>query len=413
MGRGIFVLNAPDRGAGEAPHPAQRYGPGRFRARFGVLDLTGDGNRRPRLRRRTSVASSGGLDSTPHRDQGLHDRQPGRRPTGTQDLLSRPNVVRDRGLPLGLLRHRRPLESPCRTNVVDRMYALHDDGTANRNESNLVDVTSDVRPERLVLRDDPEDQHQGGKRLVHSAERQPRARRVLSSPTAFFSVFFSTFTPITGACNGRWRWPACTRSTTRPAGFRTPRCRNPDGRGARGSRRRFTQGMRVRHHRQEHPDRADRHGCRRPARRGFIASSGAVGQPPLAALPQQRDPRSSWRECSTAAALPVMRMTNLMKADENEEPDANSFCPMLVLGPRPWLRPSVYATSRSGNRRGGGSTADHGLRPAIQDRAGDRAHRSRRPPHRASRRLVPGTPVRARRRRRGHAWGVVKATLVR
>ena len=64
-----------------------------------------------------------------------------------QDLLRARRRARPR-LPLGLLRHRRP-SNPLDTSVVDRMYGVKDDGTLNLTESDLVDVTTRRRAERL------------------------------------------------------------------------------------------------------------------------------------------------------------------------------------------------------------------------------------------------------------------------
>ncbi|HYC22102.1 MAG TPA: PilC/PilY family type IV pilus protein, partial [Candidatus Bathyarchaeia archaeon] len=88
--------------------------------------------------------------------------------------------------------------NPMTTNVVDRFYAVRDDGTSNLTESSLVDVTNNVvqpgTPAATALLNQIKSAHGWFIQLGGSGE------KVLASPTVFFNVAFSTFTPSTAKC---------------------------------------------------------------------------------------------------------------------------------------------------------------------------------------------------------------------
>jgi type IV pilus assembly protein PilY1 len=294
MGRGIFVLNALT-GALVKPLIRPSGMDWAIPSTVGVLDLTGDG-----IVDRAYVGDLGGqlwrLDSTLTATK-VFTTGTGSAPTGRK-IYYPPDVVRDRGF-LSVFFGTGDRSNPLQTNVVDRMYALRDNGTANKNESNLVDVTSDVRQNGSSSEATLKTSIKNASGWFIQLNANP-GEKVLSSPTAFFSVFFSTFTPVSGVCNagGDARLYTLNYAT---GGIPDSSVQDPDGAGPLQPPTVST-GMRVDIIGKSIPTELTVT-VQKTSSAGFIASSGAVGQPPLAALPNNVTP-ISWRECSTLTPCP-------------------------------------------------------------------------------------------------------------
>jgi type IV pilus assembly protein PilY1 len=118
---------------------------------------------------------------------------------GKRRIFYAPDIVRDRGF-LSVFFGTGDRSNPLRTDVVDRMYGVRDDGTSNLDEGDLIDVTTRVEEngsdEEAELIEELGDTNGW---LIRLADRA--GEKVLASPAAFFSVFFTTFTPINGVCN--------------------------------------------------------------------------------------------------------------------------------------------------------------------------------------------------------------------
>lgn len=88
--------------------------------------------------------------------------------------------------------------NPLETGVVDRFYAVRDDGDDNLGEASLVDVTNNVvqpgTAEEANLLQQIANQKGWYIRLQGAGE------KVLAPPTVFFNVAFTTFTPSGAAC---------------------------------------------------------------------------------------------------------------------------------------------------------------------------------------------------------------------
>jgi hypothetical protein len=124
---------------------------------------------------------------------------------------------------------------------------------------------------------------------------QRPGEKVLASPSAFFSVFFSTFVPLSGVCNagGDARVYELNYET---GGIPDSKAADPDGDGpesaptvARDDRfiligKSIPTELTVT--------------LQRATASGFIASSGNVDRLPLPELPNNVTPLS-WRECSS------------------------------------------------------------------------------------------------------------------
>jgi type IV pilus assembly protein PilY1 len=207
-----------------------------------------------------------------------------------------PDVVRDRGF-LSVFFGTGDRSNPLDTSVVDRLYALKDDGVPNLTESaNLVDVTSRLEQngsqQEATLKDELKLAHGWYIRL----DAQP-GEKVLASPSAFFSVFFSTFTPVTGVCNAGG--DARLYQLNYETGGIPDSTVNPDGDNGDGGH--VPPIVTIQ-------DRFANIGKSIPTEltvtiqkdtsSGFLASSGAVDRVPLPALPANVTPLS-WRECST------------------------------------------------------------------------------------------------------------------
>ncbi|HEY2387734.1 MAG TPA: PilC/PilY family type IV pilus protein [Candidatus Binatia bacterium] len=295
MGRGIFVIN-PSTGVLLKPLIRPAGMDWAIPSTVGVLDLTGDG-----IVDRAYVGDLGGqlwrLDSTLTATK-LFTTGTGTAPTGRK-IYYPPDVVRDRGF-LSVFFGTGDRSNPLQTTVVDRIYALHDDGTANRNESNLIDVTSDVRQNGSSSETSLKTAIKNASGWFIQLNANP-GEKVLASPTAFFSIFFSTFTPVSGACNagGDARLYTLNYAT---GGIPDSSVQDPDGPSGPGQPPTVSTGMRVDIIGKSIPTELTVT-IQKTSSAGFIASSGAVGQPPLAALPNNVTP-ISWRECSTLTPCP-------------------------------------------------------------------------------------------------------------
>jgi type IV pilus assembly protein PilY1 len=88
--------------------------------------------------------------------------------------------------------------SPMSTHFTDRFYAVRDDGTNNLGEGDLVNVTSRVEQPGSTQYDgllDDVQSHHGWYIVLGS-----NGEKVLSPPTVYFNVAFSTFIPSTAVC---------------------------------------------------------------------------------------------------------------------------------------------------------------------------------------------------------------------
>jgi type IV pilus assembly protein PilY1 len=294
VGRGIFVID-PLTGALLKPLIRPTGMDWAIPSTVGVLDLTGDG-----IVDRGYVGDLGGqlwrLDSSLAATK-LFTTGTGSAPTGRK-IYYPPDVVRDRGF-LSVFFGTGDRSNPLQTTVVDRIYGLHDDGGANKTEGNLIDVTSDVRQNGSSSETSLKTSIKNASGWFIQLNSNP-GEKVLASPTAFFSVFFSTFTPVSGACNagGDARLYTLNYAT---GGIPDSSVQDPDGSGP-GQPPTVSTGMRVDIIGKSIPTELTVT-IQKTSSAGFIASSGAVGQPPLAALPNNVTP-ISWRECSTLTPCP-------------------------------------------------------------------------------------------------------------
>jgi type IV pilus assembly protein PilY1 len=257
-----------------------------------VLDLTGDG-----IIDRAYVGDLGG--QMWRLDQALNATRLFSAPAGHK-IFYAPDVVRDRGF-LSVFFGTGDRQNPLDTSVVDRLYAVKDDGTSNLQESgsggHLIDVTTRVEQNgseaEATLKDEIKNAYGWYIRLVSPGE------KALASPTAFFSVFFSTFTPVSGACNagGDARLYQLNYET---GGIPDSSVDDGDDGGDGGD---VPPVVTVN-------DRFVAIGKSIPTEltvtlqketsSGFLASSGAVDRVPLPALPNNVTPLT-WRECDTGA----------------------------------------------------------------------------------------------------------------
>jgi type IV pilus assembly protein PilY1 len=212
---------------------------------------------------------------------------------GSRKIYYAPDVVRDRGF-LSVFFGTGDRSNPLETSVVDRIYAVKDDGSSGLDESNLVDVTDTVEQngsdEEATLKTDL----QSSSGWFIALDQRP-GEKVLASPSAFFSVFFSTFVPLSGVCNagGDARVYELNYET---GGIPDSKVVDPDGDGpdsaptiARDDRfiligKSIPTELTVT--------------IQRAGSSGFVASSGNVDRLPLPELPNNVTPLS-WRECST------------------------------------------------------------------------------------------------------------------
>lgn len=212
---------------------------------------------------------------------------------GNRKIYYAPDVVRDRGF-LSVFFGTGDRSNPLETSVVDRMYGVKDDGTSNLTETNLIDVTTRVTQNgssaEATLKTEL-----GAKKGWYVMLNQRPGEKILASPSAFFSVFFSSFVPLAGVCNagGDARVYELNYET---GGIPDSKVQDPDGDGpdsaptvARDDRfivigKSIPTELTVT--------------IQRAGSSGFVASSGNVDRLPLPELPNNVTPLS-WRECST------------------------------------------------------------------------------------------------------------------
>lgn len=304
MGRGIFVLNALT-GALVTPLIRPTNMNWAMPSTVAALDLTGDG-----ILDRAYVGDLGGqmwrLDPTLAATKLFTTGSSSTPPSGRK-IYYPPDVVRDRGF-LSVFFGTGDRSNPLQTTVTDRMYSVKDDGGSNKVEcggssgcssSQVVDVTTQVAQNGSSSEGTLKDSIKAGAGWF-IALNQNSGEKVLSSPTAFFSVFFTTFTPLSGACNagGDARLYTLNYST---GGIPDSSVEDPDGDGP-GAPPVVARSMRVITIGKSIPTELTVT-VQKKGSAGFIASSGAVSQPPLAALPNNVTP-ISWRECSTLTPCP-------------------------------------------------------------------------------------------------------------
>ncbi len=289
MGRGIFVLNAAT-GALVTPLIRPTSMDWAMPSTVAALDLNGDG-----LVDRGYVGDLGGqmwrLDGT------LATTKLFTAPAGHK-IFYPPDVVRDRGF-LAVFFGTGDRSNPLSTTVTDRLYDVKDDGGSNKTEANLTDVTTNVAQNGSSAETTLKSALKTSGGWFIQLNQNP-GEKVLASPTAFFSVFFSTFTPVTGACNagGDARLYTLNYST---GGIPDSSVVDPDGTGP-AQPPTVSRAMRVSILGKSIPTELTVT-IQKTGSSGFIASSGAVGQPPLAALPNNVTP-ISWRQCSTEVPCP-------------------------------------------------------------------------------------------------------------
>lgn len=212
---------------------------------------------------------------------------------GNRKIYYAPDVVRDKGF-LSVFFGTGDRNNPLETTPVDRLYGVKDDGTSNLTESNLVNVTTrvyqngsnDEKALKVEL---------GAKNGWYIALDQRPGEKVLASPSAFFSVFFSTFVPVSGVCNagGDARVYEVNYET---GGIPDDKAADPDGDGPESAPtvarddRFIVIGKSI-------PTELTVT-IQRAGSSGFVASSGNVDRLPLPELPNNVTPLS-WRECST------------------------------------------------------------------------------------------------------------------
>ncbi|MCC6847629.1 MAG: hypothetical protein IT294_03940 [Deltaproteobacteria bacterium] len=212
---------------------------------------------------------------------------------GNRKIYYAPDVVRDRGF-LSVFFGTGDRSNPLETSVVDRIYAVKDDNTSNLTEANLVDVTTRVEQNGSESEADLKEELKDAQGWFIQLNQQA-GEKVLASPSAFFSVFFSTFVPISGVCNagGDARVYELNYET---GGIPDSKVVDPDGDGpdpvptvARDDRflligKSIPTELTVT--------------IQKEGSSGFVASSGNVDRLPLPELPNNVTPLS-WRECST------------------------------------------------------------------------------------------------------------------
>ena len=212
---------------------------------------------------------------------------------GNRKIYYAPDVVRDKGF-LSVFFGTGDRNNPLQTTPVDRMYGIKDDGTSNLTESNLIDVTT------RVYQNGSNDEKSlkvelGAKNGWYIQLNQRSGEKVLASPSAFFSVFFSTFVPISGVCNagGDARVYEVNYET---GGIPDEKAADPDGSGPESAPT-VTRDDRFIVIGKSIPTELTVT-IQREGSSGFVASSGNVDRLPLPELPNNVTPLS-WRECST------------------------------------------------------------------------------------------------------------------
>ena len=118
-------------------------------------------------------------------------------PTLSGSRINRPDAVVNRGS-VTVYFGTGDRVDPMRTDVVNRFYAVRDDGTNHLIENDLVDVTNRVTSagttEAIQLEEDIASAQGWYLRLGAPGE------KVLAAPSVYFNLIFTTFTPSTEAC---------------------------------------------------------------------------------------------------------------------------------------------------------------------------------------------------------------------
>lgn len=214
---------------------------------------------------------------------------------GNRTIYYAPDVVRDRGF-LSVFIGTGDRSNPLETSVVDRMYGVKDDGASNLTESDLVDVTTRVEQNGSQAEIDLKDEIKAKQGWYVQLNQRP-GEKVLASPVAYFSVFFSTFVPIAGVCNagGDARVYELNYET---GGIPDAKAADPDGDGPQPAPT-VTRNDRFIVIGKSIPTELTVT-IQREGSSGFVASSGNIDEIPLPELPNNVTPLS-WRECSTGA----------------------------------------------------------------------------------------------------------------
>jgi type IV pilus assembly protein PilY1 len=287
-GRGVFVINATSGALIANIRPAGMDWA--IPSTVAALDLTGDG-----ILDRAYVGDLGGQM---WRINGALQATLLFSAAANHKIFYAPDVVRDRGF-LSVFFGTGDRNNPLQTTVEDRLYGIKDDGASNKTESSLVDVTTQVVQNGSDAETTLKNSLKTSSGWMIRLNQRP-GEKVLASPTAFFSVFFSTFTPVSGVCNagGDARLYALNYET---GGIPDSAVEDPDGDGP-AQPPSVSRDMRFIAIGQSIPTELTVT-IQKETSTGFIASSGAVDQPPLPKLPNNVSP-VSWRECSTSAPCP-------------------------------------------------------------------------------------------------------------
>jgi type IV pilus assembly protein PilY1 len=288
MGRGVFVLNAETGALVSHLRPSgMNYA---VPSNVAVLDLTGDG-----FLDRAYVGDLGG--QMWRIDQSLTATRlfsaPSDPGTALYKIFYPPDVLRDFGF-LSVFFGTGDRSNPLSTAIEDRIYHVKDDGTSNLTEDDLVDVTDQVEQNGSDAEAELKETLKLAKGWFIVLNERP-GEKVLASPTAFFSVFFTTFTPLEGACNagGDARLYELNYATggIPDRNVEDPDDDDPDAPTVGRDGRFVDLGKSIP---TELTVTIQREGAS-----GFVASSGEVDQIDLPGLPQNVTP-ISWFEWSTA-----------------------------------------------------------------------------------------------------------------
>ena len=296
MGRGIFVIKVTDGTQLQYIRPAGMNWA--MPSTVAALDVTGDG-----IVDRGYIGDLGGqmwrFDGTLTTTKLFTTAPTGSSAPTTRKIYYPPDVVRDRGF-LSVFFGTGDRSNPLQTTVTDRIYSVKDNGGSNKTETDLVDVTSNVAQNGSTAEATLKSSIKTSSGWFIKLDQNP-GEKVLSSPAAFFSVFFTTFTPVSGACNagGDARLYTLNYST---GGIPDTEVQDPDGEDGPGVPPTVSRAMRTITIGKSIPTELTVT-VQKSSSAGFIASSGAVSQPPLAALPNNVTP-ISWRECSTETPCP-------------------------------------------------------------------------------------------------------------
>ncbi len=208
-----------------------------------------------------------------------------------------PDITRNKGY-LTLYFGTGDRSNPLDTKNTDRIYAVKDDGTSNLKESDLVDVTNKVKQNGSSAEASLKDTLANKSGWYIKLDDNP-GEKVLASPSAYFTIYFTTFSPLTGPCDsgGDARLYALNPET----GGIPDTVADPDGDGPNPPK---TVSV---------ADRTLKIGIGIPTEltltlqkdkaSGFVGSTGQIDRVALPALPNNVTP-ISWRECSTVAPCP-------------------------------------------------------------------------------------------------------------